>query len=530
MTKAEKRRRVMQRSMRLGHCICNPKLACPCPELREHDVCACAGERIEAPPGPLRLTRLVERPGCSSKIDQTALKRILRGLPASEDPRVLVGVPAGDDAGVYLLEEGRALVHTVDVFSPCVNDPYVFGQIAAANSVSDIYAMGGRPLTALSIIGFPVRRLPDEVMQQILRGGLDKMAEAGVSVIGGHSINDPEIKAGFAVTGVIDPKRIFTNAGARPGDVLVLTKPIGTGILAFAAQIERASPASVQAAQRCMAALNRLAAERMAELGAHACTDVTGFGLVGHLSEMARASEVDVELVWDAIPLLPGVLEAAAEGILPGGIERNLEWAGECVVLGEGATPAMLEICCDAQTSGGLLIAIAEADAARLVRKLRAEGIPEAAIVGRVRSRGSGRIELRTDGTRPIPAGVGSGGAHGPAKTELEEMDEHSSSCCGGDEAGRPAPAAEGGPTEIEQRFQEFLRAAGAPGALDAHAKQAIAIALSVLTRCAPCTRHHLKKARDMGFSEAEIDEAAWMAISFGGSPVMMFYNEARKG
>ncbi len=223
MKDPEKRRRVMQRSMQLGHCICDPKTACPCEFFLREDICPCAGEEYAPPTGPVRLTELVQTAGCGSKIDQASLQRILAGLPASDDPRVRVGMPAGDDAGVYQLDAETALVQTVDVFSPPVDDPYLFGQIAAANSLSDVYAMGGRPLTALSVVGFPARKLPDEILHQILRGGLDKMAEAGVAVIGGHSIQDDQIKAGFAVTGVVDPRRIATNAAARPRDRLVLT-------------------------------------------------------------------------------------------------------------------------------------------------------------------------------------------------------------------------------------------------------------------------------------------------------------------
>ncbi|MHC4481142.1 MAG: selenide, water dikinase SelD, partial [Planctomycetota bacterium] len=261
-----KRRRVMERSMRLGHCICDPKKPCPCDLLREKDVCLCAGERLDAPEGPVRLTRLVESAGCASKIDQAALKSVLAGLPSPDHPRVLVGMPAGDDAGVFLLDEQTALVQTVDVFSPSVDDPYTFGQVAAANSVSDVYAMGGRPLTALSIVGFPIRTVADRAMKDILRGGIDKMTEAGVAVIGGHSIKDAEIKAGFAVTGLVDRGAIVTNAGALPADLLVLTKPLGTGIISFAAQIDRAPAGSGQAAARSMTALNRAASELMVEL------------------------------------------------------------------------------------------------------------------------------------------------------------------------------------------------------------------------------------------------------------------------
>lgn len=298
----EKRKRIMQRSIRLGHCICDAAKPCPCDLFKQKDICLCAGERLEVPSGPVALTRLVEKAGCASKIDQAFLKATLQGLPSLDDPRVLVGMPAGDDAGVYELDDGTALVQTVDVFTPSVDDPYQFGQVAAANSLSDIYAMGGRPVTALSIIGFPVRKVSDSVLRQILRGGIDKMKEAGVPVIGGHSIDDDQIKAGFAVTGIIDKNRVATNAGARVGDVLILTKPLGTGIVAFARQIGRAKEESLAAAVRSMTALNRSAAGQMERHQVHSCTDVTGFGLMGHLSEMALRSGVDVEICWTISP------------------------------------------------------------------------------------------------------------------------------------------------------------------------------------------------------------------------------------
>ena len=397
-----KRRRVMGRSIRLGHCICDPKKSCPCDLFKERDVCLCAGERLEATSGPVRLTRLVENAGCASKIDQAALKQVLSGLSFPEDPRVLVGVPAGDDAGVFRVDEHTVLVQTVDVFSPSVDDAYTFGTIAAANSLSDVYAMGARPLTALSIIGFPIRTVPESVMRDILRGGIDKMAEAGVAVIGGHSIKDQEIKAGFAVTGVVDPARMVTNAGARAGDVLVLTKPLGTGILAFAAQIERARPEWTEASARSMATLNRTASELMLRFGAHAATDVTGFGLAGHLGEMARASSVDVEIVWDDLPLLPGVLECVAVGIIPGSVERNRESSGDRIVPGDGITPAMVEVCLDAQTSGGLLIAVAPERADALLKALHRQGSGDSVVIGRMTGKGAGRIHLVTRGRRPL--------------------------------------------------------------------------------------------------------------------------------
>jgi selenide,water dikinase len=508
-----KRRRVMQRSVQLGHCICDPRKPCPCNLLIEQDLCPCAGEAQPPPEAPIRLTELVESSGCASKIDQAALQRILAGLPSPADPRVLIGMPAGDDAGVYLLDERTALVQTVDVFTPPVDDPYAFGQIAAANSLSDVYAMGGQPITALSIVGFPAGKLPDEVLRQILRGGLDKMTEAGVAVIGGHSIQENEIKAGFAVTGLIDPRRIATNAAARPGDRLVLTKPLGTGIIAFATRIGRARPESAAAAVRSMAALNRRAAELMGQFEVHACTDVTGFGLLGHLKSMAAASKVDVELAWEDLPLLPGVLDCVAAGIVPGSVERNRESSAGALAAIDGVDPAWIDILFDAQTSGGLLISLPGGAAEALVARLRAEGMEGASVVGRVVAEGTGRIFVR-------------GGDGRPRRQEPEETD--AMSCCGGDQD-QPQdlpPAADA--EAAREKFHAFLEAANGPGALGARTKRAMAIALSVLARCGPCLKHHARKAKEEGFSPEEIEEAAWMAIAFGGSPTLMFYNETK--
>jgi selenide,water dikinase len=525
-----KRRRVMQRSMRLGHCICDARKPCPCDLLKERDVCLCAGERLPAPSVPVRLTHLVTNAGCASKIDQASLKRVIEGLSFPADPRVLVGAAAGDDAGVYQLDGGTALVQTVDVFTPSVDDPYLFGQVAAANSVSDIYAMGGRPLVALSIVGFPIGTVPEKVLHEILRGGIDKMAEAGVAVIGGHSIKDPEIKAGFAVTGVVDPKRLTLRAGARPGDVLVLTKPIGTGIVAFAAQIDRAPKAALNAAARSMTALNKAAAEVMLKCGAHGCTDVTGFGLIGHLAEMAAGSRTDVEIVWDDIPLLPGVLELVGQGVVPGGVERNRESSGAAVKLGKGVTQAMLEICMDAQTSGGLLIAVPKKKADVLLARLHESGVADAAVIGKVRCKGKGRVFIETRGSRPI---VDAPPGRRPKVIECcpeggtdVAKKPGSPSCCS--DHGPPAAAPAASASAAQQKFNEFIKAVDASGALDAHTKEAIALALAVMARCGPCVKHHVAKAKGMGFSDEEIDEAAWMAIAFGGSPVMMFYSTAR--
>jgi len=463
-------------------------------------------------------------------------------------------VPAGDDAGIYDMGNGQALVQTVDVFTPAVDDPYTFGQIAAANSVSDVYAMGGTPLTALSIVGFPARKIPDEVLFQILAGGIDKMNEAGCAIVGGHSINDAEIKAGFAVTGIIDKNRVVTNAAARPGDVLILTKPLGTGIVAFAAQIDRAKPESIQAAAASMTSLNRTASELMVQFGAHACTDVTGFSLMGHLAEMARSSGVDVQIVWDDLPLFEGVLEYAAAGILPGAIERNKESCGDRVVAPSVLPPEMVDLCYDAQTSGGLLIAIEQARAGDLLKALHDRGIPAATIIGKILGQGSGLIHLETTGQRGVPAPASVSATEPSPRPAALTMPPGQSSmedvpCCAdaiGDAApasherdqdglatqGRDALATTGEPREMDRvkaAFKQFLSAANSPHALDAYTKQAMAIALSVALRCEPCLKMHLKSAKSKGFSQDEIDEAAWMGISFAGSPAMVFYENVKR-
>jgi selenide,water dikinase len=531
MKNLEKRKRVMQRSMRLGHCICNAKKSCPCDVFLQHDVCPCAGEKLDSHAGPVRLMSLVENAGCASKIDKMTLGRVLAGLPFLDDPRVLVGAPAGDDAGVYRLDENTALVQTVDVFSPSVDDPYQFGQIAAANSLSDIYAMGGRPITALSIVGFPIHDAPEEALREILRGGIDKMAEAGVVVIGGHSINDKEVKAGFAVTGIIHPDRIVTNAGARPGDRLILTKPLGTGILAFASQIGHPAQEWLDAAGQSMAMLNRTASELMIEHGVHACTDITGFGLMGHLTAMAAAGKVDVDLMWDDLPMLPGVMQCLAEGIASGAMERNRESCGHLLAADDTVEPAMLDLCFDPQTSGGLLMAVPPSATDHLLEQLHAAGMSEAAMIGNVRDAGSGRVFLHTNGRWQKRV---RGGApwepilplHDESKKQQEPVIMN---CCeGGHNVGDSATGIPSGVGAMEQKFKDFLQTSGAPGALDAKTKQSIAIALSVLSRCEPCIKIHIKKARAIGFSQEEIDEAAWMAISFGGSPTMVFYNAFR--
>jgi selenide,water dikinase len=401
MVDLEKRRRIMGRSVKLGHCICNPKEPCPCDLFKRKNVCLCAGEREEEAAEDVALTKLVENAGCASKVSQEFLKQALEGLPAIFDPRVLVSSSTCDDAGIFKLNKTTALVQTVDVFSPCVDDPYVFGQIAAANSVSDVYAMGGKPLTALSIVGFPSERLSPRIMNKMLQGGIDKLAEAGVPVLGGHSIKDPEVKFGFAVTGVVRPDRIMTNDKARPGNLLILTKPLGTGLACFAQQLGKADAALLEATVRSMTELNGPAAEEAVKAGVRAATDVTGFGLLGHLAEMAVQSRVTAEIWAEEVPLFKGVLDLARKGVISGAVERNREYAMRFVTKEDGVGEEWEAVLLDPQTSGGLLLAVPRARAAGLLKKLAARGAAAARVIGRVveRSEGAIRVRLRPEGS-----------------------------------------------------------------------------------------------------------------------------------
>jgi len=396
----KRRKRIMGRSIALGHCICNPKDPCPCDLFKQKNVCLCAGEREEDAPEDVALTSLVENAGCASKISQEDLKRALSGLPRTVDPRVLVSSDTCDDAGVFRLTPRQALVQSVDVFTPVVDDAYVFGEIAAANSVSDIYAMGGRPLTALSIVAFPIDRLSPRIMNRMLQGGVDKLREAGVALLGGHSIKDREIKFGFAVTGVVDPRRMTVNSKARPGDLLVLTKPIGTGTLSFARQIGRAPADGLAAAELSMSALNRAAAKVMTAAGVTTATDITGFGLAGHLSEIAVQSGVVLEVWGASIPVFPGVLELIRAGVVSGAVERNREYGASFVKRDRSAGEDLETLLYDPQTSGGLLIAVGESKAPALLAALHTKGVPAAAIVGRVLRKGPARILLRARAPR----------------------------------------------------------------------------------------------------------------------------------
>jgi selenide,water dikinase len=302
---------------------------------------------------------------------------VLSDIPAQTDDRVLLDFRDADDAGVYRWESGPALVQTVDFFTPIVDNPYVYGQIAAANAVSDIYAMGGRPLTALAIAAFPQDALEPGVIKDIFRGGFDKLREAGVSLLGGHTVRDPEIKFGYAVTGSIDPARVLANAGARVGDVLYLTKPLGTGIVGTAIKFDRADPALADAAVRSMRLLNRAAAEALLPFPAdviHACTDITGFGLIGHASEIARASRVTMTIEAEQVPVFKGVL-AIASGNRSGGLGSNEEHFGKVVQIEPGIDPDRIALLFDPQTSGGLLVAVGSGSADEVGAALIAAGV-----------------------------------------------------------------------------------------------------------------------------------------------------------
>jgi selenide, water dikinase len=303
-----------------------------------------------------------------------------------EDAAVLVDASTGDDAAVYQITEDRALVATTDFFTPIVDDPYDFGRIAAANALSDIYAMGARPLFALNLVAFPRELLDQNILSEILRGGSEIALEAGIAIIGGHSIDDKEPKYGLCVIGEIDPRLVMRNTGAQPGDLLVLTKPIGTGVISTALKKDQAPSDVVAAAVRSMTTLNRPAAESMLRVGASAATDVTGFGLLGHLASMLRASGVAARVRAGLVPFLPGARDLAEAGHIAGGTRRNMEDAESITRWTADVSPAEHALLCDAQTSGGLLISIAANRADQLLDALREANTPAAAIIGDVRA------------------------------------------------------------------------------------------------------------------------------------------------
>ena len=341
----------------------------------------------------VKLTKLAKCAGCGAKVGAGVLAQLLDGIKVHSDPNLLVGFDKSDDASVYKVSDDLALVQTVDFFPPIADDPYLFGQIAATNALSDVYAMGGEPKLCLNIMAIPAD-MPKEAVHDLLRGGYDKVYEAGALITGGHSILDEEPKYGLAVTGFVHPDKVLTNSGAKPGDVLLFTKPIGIGVLTTAAKADMASAESMELAHKLMTTLNKSARDAMVKYRVHACTDVTGFGLLGHTLEMAQGSEVEVELDVESIDLIPEAVELARMGILPEGMYRNRAFAEESVDAGE------VELCkqdllYDPQTAGGLLMAVDPADVDALFEELKG-CVPSAQRVGTVREyRGGKRIFLR---------------------------------------------------------------------------------------------------------------------------------------
>lgn len=310
---------------------------------------------------------------------------MLRLLPEREhDPNLLVGIDTSDDAGIYRVSDELALIQTLDYFTPIVDDPYMFGQIAAANALSDVYAMGGVPKTVMNIVGFPIKKLGPDVLAEILKGAADKVKESGAIIVGGHSIDDQEPKFGMSVTGYVHPEKFFRNVGAKPGDALVITKPIGVGILTTGIKRGVVTPEQEEKVIETMAALNKKAAEALEGFEIHAVTDVTGFGLLGHACEMAKGSNVSLTITYDHVPVLEGTHSLAEQGVIPGGSKSNFAWLIDDVEFASTIAESSQYILCDAITSGGLLVSLPKEEAGAYVQKLHEQGIPAAQIIGEV--------------------------------------------------------------------------------------------------------------------------------------------------
>ena len=345
------------------------------------------------PTEPLRLTKLAKRAGCAAKHPPGFLLPLLGLLPPITDPNVLVGSATADDAAIYKLSDELALVLTTDFFTPIVDGPHDFGRVAAANALSDVYAMGGVPTAALSVVGFP-DSLPAAVLGEILAGAAEVAAEAGIAIVGGHTIKSEEPIFGLAVVGTVHPKRVLSNAGAKPGDALILTKPLGLGIISTAAKNDQDSRGAISEAIRVMTTLNRAAAEVLTQFEVHALTDVTGFGLLGHLRNVTAASGVTAEVWADRVPVLDAAREYVTAGIAPGGTRANAKFLADWVEFAPDVSPEEQLLLCDAQTSGGLLAAVPEALATDVTMALTAAGTLAAAVVGRISGPGAGKIRV----------------------------------------------------------------------------------------------------------------------------------------
>ncbi len=343
----------------------------------------------------IKLTSLTSKGGCGCKIGPADLAQVLRSLPATvKNPNLIVGLETGDDAGVYKINDTTALVQTVDFFTPIVDDPYDFGQIAAANAISDVYAMGGIPITALNIVAFPIANLDKSILIDILRGASDKLQEAGVTLVGGHSIDDQEPKFGLAVTGTVAPDKVKTNAGAQPGDQLILTKPIGVGIYTTSLKRNLLDETEIANVTKVMATLNKTASEIMQSYSVHACTDVTGFGLLGHATEMAQESKQEIMLHYNDIPILPRVRKLAEAGAVPGGTKNNLNHVKDSVTFSDQFNQIDQWILADAVTSGGLLMAVPENESRALLDELHQQNV-DAARIGEVITGNAGHIQIK---------------------------------------------------------------------------------------------------------------------------------------
>jgi selenide,water dikinase len=519
----------MQRSKRLGHCICDPKRQCPCDIFKSRGICPCAGER---PPSTdvskIYLTELVHNAGCASKIPAADLENLLSRLPQVDDPAVISGLAAGDDAAVYKINDHTTLVQTVDVFTPCVDDPYKFRKICACNCLSDIYAMGGIPRTALSVLAFPSETCDKEIMYLMLKGAMEVLQQAQCALIGGHSIKDEEIKLGFAITGTIDAGKAVSLETARVGDALVLTKPLGVGVLNFAKQIGRADKISFDSAERSMMVLNKDASEAMIKVGVSACTDITGFGLYGHLTRMMRHSGTTARVYADTLPIFTGVLDLLKEGIIPGANERNAEFVGANLVVADDVAEEYRYLGFSSETSGGLLIAVPENRHKRLTDELTSRGV-DWATIGEIIQGEDGNIELTATKVK------------GKRMESEKEKDapvpssEKDNCCCvdegyGYEKNETSLPST--GPASMKA-FGELITSVSGSGNVAKRTKQLILFALVLIQRCEDCLDMHYEKALQMGISEAELDEAAWCSIAIGGAPVKMLYNvylDKRKG
>jgi selenide,water dikinase len=341
---------------------------------------------------PVRLTQLVKRAGCAAKQPPGYLLPFLQKLPPILNPNVLVGTSTADDAAVYKLNEDLALVFSTDFFTPIVDRPYDFGAVAATNAISDIYAMGGKPLTALSIVGFPDTLLSSEVLVEILQGAGEKAKEAGIEIVGGHTIKSEEPIFGLAVIGTIHPARVLSNNGAKPGDTLILTKPLGLGIITTAAKNGEDKLGAITEALKVMTTLNRAAANAIVRIGVHALTDITGFGLLGHLRNVTSASQVSARVFLDQMPVLPAAWEYMRAGIAPGGTHANHRFLADWVTYSPKLSKEEQLLLCDAQTSGGLLAAVDAQNTDLLLNELRSEGVDEAVVIGQIEAGPPGRI------------------------------------------------------------------------------------------------------------------------------------------